>query len=40
MGKGYLTISIDFELAWGVWDIVTREDLAFAETAERPICQH
>ena len=38
MGKGYLTISIDFELAWGVWDIVTREDLAFAETAERPIC--
>jgi peptidoglycan/xylan/chitin deacetylase (PgdA/CDA1 family) len=38
MGKGALTVSIDLELAWGVWDILTAEDLAMAETAERPIC--
>lgn len=38
MRKGVLTISIDLELAWGVWDILTAEDLALAEAAERPIC--
>lgn len=38
MPKGKLTISIDLELAWGVWDTVTPEDLRLAETAERPIC--
>jgi peptidoglycan/xylan/chitin deacetylase (PgdA/CDA1 family) len=36
--KGTLTISIDLELAWGVWDIITPADLRMAETAERPIC--
>src|SRR5262245_37267795 len=36
--KPRLTISIDLELAWGVWDILTPEDLRLAETAERPIC--
>jgi len=35
---GKLTISIDLELAWGVWDHVTPEDLRLAESAERPIC--
>jgi peptidoglycan/xylan/chitin deacetylase (PgdA/CDA1 family) len=38
MRKGALTISIDLELAWGVWDIVTPDDLRLAEAAERPIC--
>jgi hypothetical protein len=38
MQKGKLTISIDLELAWGVWDYVTSEHLRMAETAERPIC--
>jgi peptidoglycan/xylan/chitin deacetylase (PgdA/CDA1 family) len=38
MVKGKLTISIDLELAWGVWDTVTPQDLRMAETAERPIC--
>ncbi|MGZ9083865.1 MAG: polysaccharide deacetylase family protein [Rhodoplanes sp.] len=38
MDKGALTISIDLELAWGVWDRLTPEDLRMAETAERPIC--
>lgn len=38
MRKGALTISIDLELAWGVWDILTSEDLRLAEAAERPIC--
>jgi peptidoglycan/xylan/chitin deacetylase (PgdA/CDA1 family) len=38
MQKGKLTISIDLELAWGVWDYVTPEHLRMAETAERPIC--
>jgi hypothetical protein len=38
MAKGKLTISIDLELAWGVWDTATPEDLRLAETAERPIC--
>ena len=38
MAKGSLTISIDLELAWGVWDTVTSDDLRMAETAERPIC--
>jgi hypothetical protein len=36
--KGKLTISIDLELAWGVWDQLTPDDLRMAETAERPIC--
>ncbi len=35
---GKLTISIDLELAWGVWDHLTATDLRLAETAERPIC--
>jgi peptidoglycan/xylan/chitin deacetylase (PgdA/CDA1 family) len=35
---GKLTISIDLELAWGVWDHLTPEDLRLAESAERPIC--
>ena len=39
MTKGKLTISIDLELAWGVWDTVTAEDLRLAESAERPICK-
>ncbi len=38
MRKGTLTISIDLELAWGVWDILTPEDLRRAEADERPIC--
>jgi Polysaccharide deacetylase len=38
MQKGKLTISIDLELAWGVWDYVTSEHLRMADTAERPIC--
>jgi hypothetical protein len=39
MATGKLTISIDLELAWGVWDTVTQADLRLVETAERPICQ-
>ncbi|HML12116.1 MAG TPA: polysaccharide deacetylase family protein [Xanthobacteraceae bacterium] len=35
---GKLTISIDLELAWGFWDILTPEILRMAETRERPIC--
>jgi peptidoglycan/xylan/chitin deacetylase (PgdA/CDA1 family) len=35
---GKLTISIDLELAWGVWDHLTPADLRLAESAERPIC--
>jgi peptidoglycan/xylan/chitin deacetylase (PgdA/CDA1 family) len=35
---GKLTISIDLELAWGFWDILTPEILRLSETAERPIC--
>lgn len=38
MAEGALTISIDLELAWGVWDRATPEALHLAETAERPIC--
>jgi len=38
MPKAKLTISIDLELAWGYWDILTPEHLRMAETAERPIC--
>ena len=38
MAKGKLTISIDLELAWGVWDVLTAEHIHLAETAERPIC--
>jgi hypothetical protein len=35
---GKVTLSIDLELAWGVWDKITADDLRLAETAERPIC--
>lgn len=38
MQTGKLTISIDLELAWGVWDHLTPEHLRLAETDERPIC--
>lgn len=38
MTKGKLTISIDLELAWGVWDKLTPEDLRMAELVERPVC--
>ena len=38
MAKGKLTISIDLELAWGVWDVLTADHLRLAETCERPIC--
>jgi peptidoglycan/xylan/chitin deacetylase (PgdA/CDA1 family) len=38
MTTGKLTISIDLELAWGVWDHLGPEDLRMAESAERPIC--
>src|SRR5262245_8319180 len=38
MDKGQLIISIDLELAWGVWDYVTPEDLRLAAEDERPIC--
>lgn len=36
--RGTLTISIDLELAWGVWDKLTNDDLRLAETLERSIC--
>jgi hypothetical protein len=39
VAKGKLTISIDLELAWGFWDILTPEILHLSETAERPICE-
>jgi peptidoglycan/xylan/chitin deacetylase (PgdA/CDA1 family) len=35
---GKLTISIDLELAWGFWDILTPEILRLSESRERPIC--
>src|SRR5689334_7452682 len=38
MRKGKLTISIDLELAWGWWDLLTPEILAFADEDERQIC--
>jgi peptidoglycan/xylan/chitin deacetylase (PgdA/CDA1 family) len=38
VSKGKLTISIDLELAWGFWDILTPEILRQSESAERPIC--
>jgi hypothetical protein len=38
MPTGKVTLSIDLELAWGVWDTITADDLRLAETAERPIC--
>ena len=38
MTIGKVTISIDLELAWGVWDTATADDLRLAEEAERPIC--
>jgi peptidoglycan/xylan/chitin deacetylase (PgdA/CDA1 family) len=38
LARGKLTISIDLELAWGVWDQLTPEALGMSETAERPIC--
>lgn len=36
--KGKLVISIDLELAWGVWDKLTSAQLTAAESEERPIC--
>jgi peptidoglycan/xylan/chitin deacetylase (PgdA/CDA1 family) len=33
-----LTISIDLELAWGFWDILTPDILRLSESRERPIC--
>ena len=33
-----MVISIDLELAWGNWDILTPEDLEMAAKWERPIC--
>ena len=38
MTIGKVTLSIDLELAWGVWDTITADELRLAETAERPIC--
>ena|SRR5215469_5063212 len=38
MTIGKVTISIDLELAWGVWETATADDLRLAEIAERPIC--
>ena len=38
MTAAKLTISIDLELAWGVWDHLTAEHLRLAESAERAIC--
>ena len=38
MARGKLIISIDLELAWGVWDVLTADHLRLAETCERPIC--
>jgi peptidoglycan/xylan/chitin deacetylase (PgdA/CDA1 family) len=38
MAAGKLTISIDLELAWGVWDHLTPDALRLTESAERPIC--
>jgi hypothetical protein len=38
MTVGKLTISIDLELAWGVWDHLTPDDLGRAAGDERPIC--
>jgi peptidoglycan/xylan/chitin deacetylase (PgdA/CDA1 family) len=35
---GKLTISIDLELAWGFWDILTPEILRQSESRERAIC--
>ena len=35
---GKLTISIDLELAWGFWDILTPDILRLSESLEGPIC--
>lgn len=37
MAEPTVTISIDLELAWGVWDAPTPGHIRFAEEAERPI---
>ena len=37
-GSAALTISIDLELAWGVWDKLTADELRLTETEERPVC--
>jgi peptidoglycan/xylan/chitin deacetylase (PgdA/CDA1 family) len=37
-GSATLTISIDLELAWGVWDKLTVDELGLTETEERPVC--
>jgi len=38
MARGQLIISIDLELAWGVWDHLTPSSLGLAAKHERPIC--
>ena len=38
MHKGKLTISIDLELAWGWWDVLTPQILELAHQSERAIC--
>jgi Polysaccharide deacetylase len=38
MARGQLIISIDLELAWGVWDHLTPSSLGLAADHERPIC--
>src|SRR5437764_12040272 len=38
MARGKLTISIDLELAWGWWDVLTPHVLQMAQSAERSIC--
>jgi peptidoglycan/xylan/chitin deacetylase (PgdA/CDA1 family) len=35
---GKLTISIDLELAWGFWDILTPDILRLSESRERAVC--
>jgi hypothetical protein len=39
MERGALTISIDLELLWGVWDVLTPYHLARCLDRERDICQ-
>src|SRR5260370_42712418 len=38
MTTGKVTLSIDLELAGGVWDTITGDELQLAETAGRAIC--
>lgn len=39
LSRGALCISIDLELLWGVWDIITQSDIVSACTKEREICR-